>query len=275
MGDGARLGDRFGILRTHGTLVAAAVIAAHGASARSEGFRATDVRFFFYLFSNWLEHDLLHATEPLELTQVRRLMARLAARGWVRVLPSGARHERRSGLRHALTPEGLAGLVDALTSELDRRTFEEALFVVCFARSYRDAIALRASPARRRHVAARLSPERLLRAAEQRVERVIADLDERVRSSAVVHDEATHLRRAGVTDTEIAAMLDRRDTYQLQHVRSFGEVMGALPSDILHFELGEGLAARSRFLFEPMAAHARAQGAILHRLRLTAKGRSA
>ncbi len=104
----------------------------------------SDVRFFFFLFSNWLEHDLLHATGTLELTQVRRLLSRLAARKWTRPRP---------GRRYMLTPAGLAGLVAATTADIETRPLEEALFVVCFAKCYGEAIVARAPASRRRALA--------------------------------------------------------------------------------------------------------------------------
>ncbi len=223
----------------------------------------SDVRFFFFLFSNWLEHDVLHATETLEHTQVRRLLSRLVSRGSARA--PGPR-------RYALTAAGLAGLVEAMTSDLEVRSFEESLFVVCFAKCAGAAIVARAPASRRRDVAERLSPARLLRAAERRVERVVADLDERVRSSEAMQHEARLLRRAGAAESSIAMALDKRDAYQLQHVRAFGEVLRALPPDLLRFEVEEGLGLRSELLFAPMAAMARAQRAILATLRAKLRG---
>jgi hypothetical protein len=258
MGPGAPLAERQSPSRSREAIVVAAVIAAHGAATPSRGFRMSDVRFFFFLFSNWLEQDVLRATEALELTQVRRLLARLVARGWGR-MPVAR--------RYSLTAAGLTGLVEAMTADLETRSFDEALFVVCFARCYGPAIAARAPAARRGAIAEQLSPERLLRLAERRLERLIADLDERVRSSEAMQRQARALRRAGVEERSIATALDGHDAYQLQHVRGFGEVMRGLPSDLLRFEVEEGLEMRSETLFAPMAALARAQQRILASLR--------
>jgi hypothetical protein len=239
-------------------LVVAALVAAHGAAGAAHGFRMTDVRFFFFLFSNWLELDLLRATEPLELTQVRRVLARLLARRWARKLPAK---------RFVLTPTGLAELVAELASEEAPRSFEESLFLACFARCYSAAILARAPAARRRALRALLSTERLLGAAERRAERMAADLDERVRTSLAMQDEARALRRGGLPPSALAAALDRRDAYQLQHVRSYAEVVRALPADLLAFEVEEGIGARSELLFEPLVKLARAQRGILAALR--------
>ncbi len=260
----ASLAERYGLLETRGSVVVAAVIAAHGASTGDTGFRLSDVRFFFYLFSNWLEQDLVQGTESLELTQVRRWMERLVERGWARPARARARGERS---RFALTPTGLEELVDRLTAEVDRRTFEEGLLIACFAACYGGAIVARATPARRRDLAQRLSPDRLLQRVAARIDRVIADLEERVRSAGEMQSEARLLRQSGRADADVAAALDRRGAYQLQHVRSFGEVMGALPPDLLRFELTEGIALRGTLLFAPMLAQARAQRSVLAELR--------
>jgi hypothetical protein len=194
----------------------------------------------------------------MELTQVRRAVSRLVARGWAR---------SAEGRRFALTAPGLEALVEELTADADGRSFEDALFVACFARCYGAAIVARAPASRRRATAERLSPARLLREAESRVERIIADLEERVRSSEAMQREARVLRRGGASPSAVAAALDRRDAYQLQHVRAFGELMRALPEDLLGAELDEGIELRSALLFAPLVTRARAERAILASLR--------
>jgi hypothetical protein len=257
------LADRHGSSRSRDEILIAGVIAAHGASTARRGFRMSDVRFFFFLFSNWLEHDVVHATETLELTQVRRLLTRLVSRGWARA--AGDR-------RYVLTAGGLAGLVEEMTSDLEARSFEETLFVVCFAQCYGPAIVARAPASRRSDLTEQLSAERLLRTAEERVERVVRDLEERVRSSESMQREARALRRAGTGEGSIAVALDGRDAYQLQHVRGFAEVVGALPPDLLRFEVEEGIGLRGEILFAPMVEKARAERAILAGVRRRLRG---
>ena len=159
------LAARYGQVRAQATFIEAAVVAAHGATARLGGFRASDVRFFFLLFTNWIEHDVLRPEQDLDLTQVRRVLGRLAEQGWperasaARRRGGGRPRRRRApprrerapksrrrparpppGERHVLTAAGLLGLVESIIEPRGRRPLEESLFVACFAAIYRQAI---------------------------------------------------------------------------------------------------------------------------------------
>lgn len=264
MPSGTSLAEREALVRSQDVLVSAAVLAAHGASPVRSGFRMSDVRFFFFLFSNWLEHDLLRRTRTLELTQVRRLLSRLVAQKWAR---------SPAARTFALTPGGLTGLVSEMTRDLDARAIEETLFVVCFGRCYAAAILRRVPPSRRARIEELLAPDRLLQGAERRLDRTIADLQERVRSSEAMQREALALRRGGLPEGAVAAALDGRGAYQLQHVRAYAEVVRALPEDLLRFEVSEGLGVRSELLFEPMVGLAEAQRAMVQKLRVRLRER--
>jgi hypothetical protein len=95
------------------------VLAAHGV-AGSRGFRASDVRFFCYLFANWLERDVLYPGEAIELTQVRRLIQRLAAHGFARGPLPGASRDKTSA-RYALTHDGSGALLTVLSEAVVTR----------------------------------------------------------------------------------------------------------------------------------------------------------
>jgi len=247
---------RFGRVGAQGTLVTAAILAADGAS--SVGFRLADVQFFFFLFGNWLERDVLRAGDTLELTQVRRALRRLVDEQWARVV----RLKGRKAPRHALTSEGVDGLASHLVELAGSRSFEETVFVVTFVACYGEAILARAS----KRLRERLRPRPILAAAKQRTRRVLADLEERIRSSAEVATAAAELRRAGCSDGDVAAQLEGAGAYQLQHVRSFGGFILSLPDELRRFELGPAFATRSELLFVTFAEQARAQLAILERL---------
>jgi hypothetical protein len=257
-----RLHERFGVLAANEALVCASLIAAFGASA-DEGFRPTDVRFFFFLFSNWLERDVLHQGATLELTQVRRLLEASVARRWVKIGRGAARYRR-----YLLTDDGLRVLIERLAQAAESGSFEEVAFIVTFAACYREMMVRKVARSavegeRLRKV---LDPRRLIAHARRRLARVVADLEERVTSSASVSEDAARMRRRGASDEEIARRLERLGAYQLQHVRSFADFALALPPDLRAFELGAALDVRSRLLFVTLADQARAQAAALVRL---------
>jgi len=139
----AELAGRFGRLSARAPLVYAALIAAHGVAGREGSFRASDVRFFYLLFSNWIELDVLQPGQDLDLTQVRRALSRLARDGGALAVKRGTPTTRTRGARWSLSPRGLVSLIEALVDPRPRRPFEEALFVICFAALYRNAVATR------------------------------------------------------------------------------------------------------------------------------------
>jgi hypothetical protein len=252
-----QLEERFGVARAQATALVAALVAAHGA-ADAHGFRPTDVRFFYYLFTNWLERDVLHPGEGLELTQVRRVLIRLIALGLARSPGArGAPRGRRA--RYALTSKGLSALAASLAASVDTRSFEEAVFVVTFVACYGPHVFQRLSAAESRRLRGELDARKLLGRTRRRFQRLLRDLDERVASSLSVAREAEDLRRRGASDRSIALELERLGAYQLQHVRSFATVVLSFPDDLRNFELRRGFLLRSRLLFETFAATARAQ----------------
>ncbi len=57
--------------------------------------------------------------------------------------------------------------------------------------------------------------------------------------------------------------MEAHGAYQLQRVRPLRELLLALPDDLRNFELDEGMGIRAKLVFEPLAARARAECAIL------------
>jgi hypothetical protein len=232
-------------------------MAAH-AAAGDRGFRPSDVRFFGYLFANWLERDVLYPGEVLDLTQVRRLLLRLVGFSWARQHAARGPHGRR-GNRYSLTPQGTGALVDAVVAAVDSRSFEEGVFVVTFVAGYRSQLVglLPVNEAEQWRLV--LDPHRLLGRVRRRLEGVLNDLTERMSASEQVAREASELRRAGASDARIADRLEALGVYQLQHLRSFSDTVLAFPPDLRRFELGPGFMLRSRLLFGTFADSARAQ----------------
>lgn len=259
-----RLDERFGLVRANVTVLAAALMAAH-AAAPDVGFRASDVRFFVYVFANWLERDVLYPGEAMELTQVRRLLTRLLRLGHARRVARRATGSER-GVRCALTPTGVAMLITKLEAAMDTRSFEEAVFVVTFVACYKPHLVAMLPADARKEMALALDPRKLLRRARVRVERVLRDLTERVASSARVAREAATLRRAGEPDASIAQRLEALGVYQLQHIRAFAGFILSFPPELRRLELGPAFQLRSQLLFETFADSARGQLRALERL---------
>ena len=265
------LAHRHGHLSTHSTFLQAALLAAHGANTRRGGFRASDVRFFFLLFTNWVEHDVTRPSQDIDLTQVRRALERARANGWAELGASTPEPKGSRGRRHVLTEEGIVHLAEALGG-LERAPLDETLFVACFAASYRAAILMRVegrtalSAAARRRVARLLDPARLLREARRHTQAVLADLEERVRSSLAIESSVSEALASGASPAQVVRRMESLGSYQLQRVRPLAQVLLELPEDLQRFELLEGWTTRSRLLFAPQAERARAELTLLERL---------
>jgi hypothetical protein len=301
------LAARYGQVRAQATFIEAAVVAAHGAFTQLGGFRASDVRFFFLLFTNWIEHDVLRPDQDLDLTQVRRVLARLDEQGWLErsTIPPGQPEEgaaaaapdgeaaappkpraRRSsgpssrrraapGERHKLTPNGLLGLMSSIVEPRGRRPFEESLFVACFVHTYRqpllDRIGDHDGGDSKKRMSELLDPRRVLIEAQRTHRDLLADLEARVTAGKRIVGEAGAARAQGLGDADIVRKLEQLGPYQLQRVRTVSELMQAMPMDIVRAELEQGITARTELLFEPLAERTRTELATLERLARTTR----
>ncbi len=247
---------RFGRTGSQEVVLCASILAAD--AAFPEGFRLADVQYLFFLFANWMERDLRSAGEHIELTQIRRVVLRLVGAQWVKAL----RVKGRTTPRHSLTTVGFEGLLSHLVQGAPEFAFDELVFVLNFVASYKPMLHGRAS----RDLRAKANPIRILRRAMKQVQRVLADLDERIRTSEQVAAAAQKARRARSSDADVARAIEQAGGYQLQHVRSFGDFVLAMPEELRAFELGPAFGVRSDMLFVTFAEQARAQLLILERL---------
>jgi hypothetical protein len=137
--------ERFGWIRERIVFVHAALLAAEATRDSGRGFSTADVRFFFLLFTKWVEKDALDPEQAVELAQVRRVIERLVGAGWAkRVRPAAPRQGGARAAQFALREPGLVALASTIEDAADRgRPFEELLFAICFAASYGPAIRAR------------------------------------------------------------------------------------------------------------------------------------
>ncbi len=262
----------------HGSLLTASLLAADLTAtvdrprAEVRGFMLRDARFFFLLFRNWLELDLREPDTDIDLTQIRRACDQLAVRRRITVVPPPPRPRsgRRPRTRYVLTLAGVLALVDELVAWSPDRTFEEGLFVVMFAASYRALVIRRAeqagAPVARKHVAKALDPRAVIASLGRALAKQLADLEERMASGDDLFEAAAAGRARGASDGEILAELERISPYQLHYMRPLGELLLSLPVDVRRYEIGAGITARRELIFTPLLHQTRARQQLLAKL---------
>lgn len=242
------------------SLLTAALLAADlAASADRPGFQQRDVRFFYLLFRNWLEVDVRQPGADIDLTQIRRACEGLGSR--VRALPRRRTAGRLPRTRYQLTLAGVLALVDELVAPSPTRSFEESLFVVLFAASYRAHVIRRVehAPVARKQVARALDPRVVIAGLRRELKRQGDDLERRIAEGDQLRDAAARARAAGADDREVAAIMEELSTYQLHYVRPLGDLLLSLPPEIRRHEMAEGITARRELVFRPLLALTRAQ----------------
>lgn len=260
-------GARYSPLAAQETFVVAALLAAH-ATSEDGTFRPSEVRFFFLLFTNWGEHDVLHPRQDLALTQVRRVLEDMRDDG--RACLEGP--PRRWRCR--FTDEGVDALVVALvepSAALPPRPLETSLFVLTFASLYRPVLVrrlrldTRPTPLQRR-LGRLLDPRRIRRRAQRRARDLLADLDARIADGEAMQ---AALDAAPAEDDDARRhAITAFGSYQLERVRPVEEVLASLPEDVRRVELDRGPGVRARLLFAPLAAVVRRELEVLDALDL-------
>ncbi len=267
---------RFGYVDFQATLLHASVIAAHAISDVN-GFRATDVRFFFRLFGNWLEVDVLHPSQDIQLVQVSRVLKLMEADE--HLIQTKVRFVRYKERRVRLTPDGLLTLAERLVDECIP-SFPETLFVLHFAASYRDILRARVvaagdrlSPTARRRLGMVLDPKRILKRAIQDNELLIDDLRGRLELDRDFEAEVEHLRSAK-GDVDITEALTKIGAYQLERVQPLKQLHRMLPPDLKRFELAFGVKGRREMIFQPLLQRCELELELLRNLASKTAGES-
>ena len=249
------LARRAGHVDAQAPLLRASLIAAHAATTAAGGFRATDVRFFFRLFGNWLESDVMRPSLDIELTQIRRVLEGLVREGHVRRVGTVRSRDNRA----RLSASGLLELADKLIEECGP-DFEETLFVLHFAASYRDILRARVvgageslAPSMRKRLATILDGKRIVKRAVRNREQMAADLRQRLADDRSLEGELERLR-ATVADRDLVTAMSELGGYQLERVQPLKRLMAMLPADLRRTELATGIATRRERIFEPLLA---------------------
>ncbi len=239
------------------SLLTASLLAAD--LAATSGFQQRDVRFFYLLFRNWLEIDVRQPGADIDLTQIRRACEGLGPR--LRAIPRRRTAGRLPRTRYQLTLAGVLALVDELVAPSPTRSFEESLFVVLFAASYRAHVIRRVEPApvARKRVARALDPRMIIAGLRRELQRQCDDLEKRIAEGDQLRQAAERARERGADDREVAAIMEKLSTYQLHYLRPLGELLLSLPPEIRRHEMGDGITARRELVFGPLLAVTRAQ----------------
>lgn len=253
----SRLAQRKGHVDAHATLIRAALLASHAAHAWQGGFKASDVRFYFRLFANWVALDLARPALDLQLTQVRRLVLALNRQGQ---LGRGS-----SNRQMVLNGAGLLELAEKMVAGVGP-SFEEVLFVLHFATSYRDALTVRVlgattalSSSVRRRLQQLLDPKQIARHAIRSADRLIDYLEHRIETDLKMDEQMTLLRKQGVDEQDLISKLEGMGAYDLDRLRPLASLLSQLPEDLRSAELTRGISERRAALFIPLLERARSE----------------
>jgi len=181
---------RRSLLDTESTLASAAVLAAHGVTRSASGFSATDVRFYFRLFANFIERDLTRPGQDLALVQVRRALLQLVARHGARAAGRAKTLRGKAGATWVLTARGVVDLLRHLAHDAPRRSFEEAVLAAVFVASYEPFLLASLPPDETHEATALCDAPAIVERALAHARRLEADLQERARTGGEMADEA-------------------------------------------------------------------------------------
>jgi hypothetical protein len=90
-----------------------------------------------------------------------------------------------------------------------------------------------------------LEPARILREARRSTQAVLADLEERVRTSLALEEASRGALKDGASEEQVVRRLESLGSYQLHRVRPLAEVLLGLPDDLRRFELTQGMGVRA------------------------------
>jgi hypothetical protein len=241
------------VLGENEALVAAAIIAAE-ATLAEDGFRQRDVRFYFELFSNWLESTTGAWTLDLHNAQIQRYLDQLVRAG-------GAKRPRRTPPRYQLTPDGLLSLLHTLTARHSLKRLDEFFLVFHILRAYGGrlrALTQKNGPLPSRALSLRVDELVDARAFVQReiaaVERELGRLSLRIEESHKTAELTRQLIAKGKPIEQVVSAVEQEFPYELNSRKPLSELLTQLPPAFRVPELSDIAAQRADDLWRPTLA---------------------
>ena len=234
-------------------LVAAAVIAAE-ASFPQEGFRQRDVRFYFELFSNWLEATTGEWTLSLHNAQIQRYLEQLVRAG-------AAKRPRRTPPRYRLTADGLLELLETLTRRQNLQRLDQFFLVFHILQAYGSrlrALTQKSGPLPSRALSLRvdelIDPRAFAARELTLVERELGRLALRIDESLKTGELTRRLLGSGQSLEEVVTAVEREFPYELNSRKPLNELLRQLPPAFRVHELAEAPVLRAEGLWRPTQA---------------------
>ncbi len=234
--------------------VSTAVVAAH-ASAKGEGFRQRDVKFFVELFSNWTERALPDRALMVQNTQVQRYLDLLVTEGYARKISRSKRPVYR------LTRTGLLELVSRSLDPKIPWTREQFFFLHFYIKNYKPLLeALIKAEGKQFPYALRVELDTLFNAKEllikelARAKQELAQLEMRIKDSLSTSKMVETLSKEGIGIEEIVKQVEQAYPYELNSQKPLTELIGGIPEGMRLWELKVGNLNRVRQIWQPMKA---------------------
>jgi hypothetical protein len=233
--------------------VSTAVVAAH-ASAKGEGFRQRDVRFFIELFSNWVERGLPDKALSVQNTQVQRYLDLLVREGYARKISRAKRPVYR------LTRTGLLELVSRSLDPKLLWTKEQFFFLHYYIKNYKPLLeALIKAEGKQFPYALRVEldtlfdSKALLKKELKRAKQELAELEVRIKDGLATGELVDALTKQGLDVDEIVKQVEAAYPYELNSQKPLTELIGGIPEGMRLWELRVGNVNRVRQIWQPIS----------------------
>lgn len=243
---------RFSLAKSHATLLNTSLLTV-GFFHATEGFRASDLEFFFLLYGNWLEYEKRDEHFGIEPMQVARFLKYHVVEKNIEA------RLRKNRSRYFITYEGAIRILTAISQPRDIPSFEEIIFTQYILRTYSPFIEkfllksqVFVSQARLAQIRKLMDYRCVVEHSLNRIDEIIKDLENRIEESEEMARFTKECSESGVTAVDTIKKMHERFRYQLSMRKSLKDLYSQLPPDMQHFELNVGLWQRNKQLFEPV-----------------------